>query len=92
VPIYDYVCSNCGHTIEVTHPVQGDGPSACPNCGGPMKKAISAPAVHFKGTGWARKERSGGSRSPSTAKESTASEAGADPGKDPTPKPGASAS
>jgi putative FmdB family regulatory protein len=68
VPIYDYVCSNCGHQMEVSHSIHAPGPSECPNCGGPMKKAISAPAVHFKGTGWARKDRSAGSK-PARAKE-----------------------
>ena len=61
MPLYDYVCTNCGHEIEVMHSVHGHGPSACSVCGGPMKKAIVAPAVHFKGSGWARKESSGGS-------------------------------
>jgi putative FmdB family regulatory protein len=58
VPTYDYVCSACGHRLEVMHGVHGHGPAACPRCGGPMRKAFAAPAVHFKGTGWAKKERS----------------------------------
>ena len=56
MPTYDYICPSCGHEIEVMHSVHGQGP-ACPSCGGAMKKAISAPAVHFRGTGWARKEK-----------------------------------
>ncbi len=60
MPIYDYVCTNCGHEMEVIHPVQGHGPAACPKCGGHMRKAIVAAAVHFKGSGWARKERGTG--------------------------------
>jgi putative FmdB family regulatory protein len=59
VPFYDYICQKCGHELEVSHPVQGRGPASCPKCGGAMKKVISAPAVHFKGSGWARKERTG---------------------------------
>jgi putative FmdB family regulatory protein len=58
VPIYDYVCRNCGHTVEVIHGVNAEGPSECPVCGGPMRRALSAPTVHFKGSGWAKKERS----------------------------------
>ncbi len=57
MPTYDYVCSSCGHAMEVVHGVHGHGPAACPVCGGPMRKAFTAPAVHFKGTGWAKKER-----------------------------------
>ena len=58
MPTYDYVCQNCGHAMEVMHSVHGHGPASCPKCGGAMKRAFSPPAVHFKGTGWARKERS----------------------------------
>jgi putative FmdB family regulatory protein len=58
VPLYDYDCAACGRRVEVIHGVHAPGPTHCPNCGGgPLRKAISAPAVHFKGTGWAKKER-----------------------------------
>jgi putative FmdB family regulatory protein len=26
--------------------------AACPTCGGPIEKLLSAPAIQFKGTGW----------------------------------------
>ena len=68
MPFYDYVCEKCGHQMEVMHSVHGHGPSVCPECGGPMKKAISAPAVHFKGSGWARKERTGKAVKPAEGK------------------------
>jgi len=60
VPIYDYVCSNCRHRIEVIHGINADGPRFCPACGaeGTMTKALTSPAVHFKGSGWAKKDRS----------------------------------
>jgi putative FmdB family regulatory protein len=58
VPLYDYVCAACGRRFEVIHGVHGDPPTACPLCGsGPVRKAITAPAVHYKGSGWAKKER-----------------------------------
>lgn len=64
MPTYDYVCSSCGHEMEVVHGVHGHGPSACPECGGAMRKSFTAPAIHFKGSGWAKKERGGGSHGP----------------------------
>ncbi len=70
MPTYDYVCASCGHEMEVIHSVHGHGPAACPVCGGQMRKAYRPPAVVFKGTGWARKERSGASRPKGEAKES----------------------
>lgn len=58
MPLYDYDCMACGRRVEVVHGVHSPGPTHCPSCGGgPLKKAIAAPAVHFKGSGWAKKER-----------------------------------
>ncbi len=57
VPIYDYGCQNCGHRFEVIHGVNDSGPSECPVCGGPTRKLLSRPAIVFKGSGWAKKER-----------------------------------
>jgi putative FmdB family regulatory protein len=63
VPLYDYDCAACGRRFEVIHGVHADGPSTCPLCGsGPVRKAFAAPAVHFKGSGWAKKERRAGTR------------------------------
>lgn len=60
MPIYDYTCGACGHTVEVIHGIHDGGPRFCPACGvdGRMKKAFNAPTVHFKGSGWAKKDRS----------------------------------
>jgi len=73
VPIYDYLCSNCRHLTEVIHGINDDGPRFCPACGaeGTMKKALSTPTVHFKGSGWAKKDRS--STSSARTKASAAS-------------------
>jgi putative FmdB family regulatory protein len=57
MPIYDYVCSQCGHRVEVIHGINAEGPVTCEVCGGSLKKALSAPAIVFRGTGWAKKER-----------------------------------
>jgi len=56
VPIYDYSCANCGHVVEVVHGVHQPGPTVCPECGGLLRKRISPPAIHFRGTGWAKKD------------------------------------
>jgi putative FmdB family regulatory protein len=58
VPLYDYDCANCGRRFEILRGVHADDPTACPLCGGgPVKKAFATPAIHFKGSGWAKKER-----------------------------------
>jgi putative FmdB family regulatory protein len=76
VPIYDYVCSSCKHRVEVIHGINVAGPHVCPNCGqeGTMRRAFSTPAVHFKGSGWAKKDRS--SASGTRTKGSASSSAG----------------
>jgi putative FmdB family regulatory protein len=58
LPRYDYVCAACSRRFEVVHGIHEDGPTSCPLCGeGPVRKAFAAPAIHFKGSGWAKKER-----------------------------------
>ena len=69
MPIYEYDCGKCAKRTEVIQRV-GEAPlRVCPHCGGRLKKAISAPAIQFKGSGWyvtdyARaKQESGGRKS-----------------------------
>jgi putative FmdB family regulatory protein len=58
MPTYDYECAACGRRFEVVHGVHTDGPTECPLCGkGPVRKVITAANVHYKGSGWAKKER-----------------------------------
>jgi len=52
VPIYEYVCGDCGRKTEVIQRV-GERPiRLCPHCGGKVKKKFSAPAIQFKGSGF----------------------------------------
>jgi putative FmdB family regulatory protein len=71
VPIYDYVCSACHRLTEVVHGIAAEGPHFCPECGaeGTMTKVISAPSVHFKGSGWAKKDRGSSARASARSKE-----------------------
>jgi putative FmdB family regulatory protein len=58
MPAYDYDCAACGRRFEVIHGVHAEPPTTCPLCGkGPIRKAITAAAIHYKGSGWAKKER-----------------------------------
>ena len=56
MPIYDYVCGSCGQVVEVIHSISAPGPTTCERCGGTLKRALSAPAIVFKGSGWAKKD------------------------------------
>ncbi len=57
MPRYDYMCTN-GHITEVMHGVNAAGPVKCELCGAQMRKLMSTPAIVFKGSGWAKKDRS----------------------------------
>jgi len=76
VPIYDYLCSICRHLTEVIHGIHDDGPRFCPACGaeGTMRKTLSTPTVHFKGSGWAKKDRSSSSGTRTKAAASSSSD------------------
>ena len=67
MPLYDYVCESCGHVVEVIHGISAPGPAACERCSGSMKRALSTPAIVFKGSGWAKKDARDASRSKSVS-------------------------
>lgn len=76
MPIYDYVCSGCGHRFEVVHGLNENGPARCPECGGSVSRAFAPPTIVFKGSGWARTDRRASTtprKSPTTRSEEGAS-------------------
>jgi putative FmdB family regulatory protein len=80
LPLYEYECPKDG-TFERMQKFSDPPVTACPVCGGPVEKLLSAPAIQFKGTGWyvtdyARKSSGEGKEKGSTtepAKDSTSS-------------------
>jgi len=52
MPLFEYVCESCGHRTEVLRRLSDPPLETCPECGGPVKKLLSAPAFQFKGSGW----------------------------------------
>ncbi len=53
MPIYEYQCGACGHTLESFEKVSDDPMKDCPNCNKPkLQKLISAAGFQLKGTGW----------------------------------------
>jgi putative FmdB family regulatory protein len=53
MPIYEYECNQCGHTLEKLQKV-GEAPlSDCPACGkAGLVKLVSAAGFRLKGAGW----------------------------------------
>ncbi len=53
MPIYEYACKKCGHTLDELQKMSDDPLLDCPECGEPqLKKLISAPRFRLKGKGW----------------------------------------
>jgi putative FmdB family regulatory protein len=52
MPAYDYRCTACGHTFEITRPFGSTGEVTCPACGGATKRVYTPVGVHFKGSGF----------------------------------------
>jgi putative FmdB family regulatory protein len=81
MPTYDYVCRACGHRVEIHHGLYAEQPTQCPNCHShALRKAIAAPAIVFKGSGWAKKDRSAGRSTKAATRDSTESDAGSSSG------------
>jgi putative FmdB family regulatory protein len=53
MPIYEYRCESCEHTLEALQKISDQPLSDCPECAKPtLKKLISAAAFRLKGAGW----------------------------------------
>lgn len=52
MPLYDYACTNCGHTIEVRHGFDETHQEPCAVCGAPVRRVFNAAPVLFKGSGF----------------------------------------
>src|SRR5579864_1843166 len=74
LPLYEYQCKKCKHRFERIQKFSDREVKKCPECGGPVEKLLSAPAVQFKGSGWyvtdyARKGSSDSGASSDSAKD-----------------------
>lgn len=53
MPIYEYACTNCKHTLDALQKMSDDPLTECPECGkATLKKCLSAPRFRLKGQGW----------------------------------------
>lgn len=92
MPIYEYQCGACGHTLETLQKISDSPLTRCPECGeDALKKLISAPAFRLKGSGWyetdfktgnkknvARSDKSGSDKSSSGKSSADGSKSGTD--------------
>ncbi|HRJ40603.1 MAG: zinc ribbon domain-containing protein [Caldilineaceae bacterium] len=53
MPIYEFVCGECGHEFEKILSFSATTAPACVNCGTDnVARQMGRPAIHFKGSGW----------------------------------------
>ena len=53
MPIYEYSCQECGHSLEAIQKLADAPLTDCPACGKPaLKKQVSAPSFRLSGGGW----------------------------------------
>ena len=51
MPIYENRCTK-GHTFEAFQSMSEDSITECQECGAPCERVLSAPAIHYKGSGF----------------------------------------
>ena len=80
MPLYEYKCDNCGEVFELIQRFSDAPLHVHAKCGGPVHRLISAPALHFKGSGWYITDyaKKGGSEANGSAQESGEKKAGDD--------------
>jgi putative FmdB family regulatory protein len=84
MPIYEYRCTSCGHTLEVIQKFNDKPLKKCTECSGALEKLISRSAFQLKGGGWYN-EGYGGQ---GTSSSSSSSPASSTPSTDSAVKPG----
>jgi putative FmdB family regulatory protein len=83
MPIYEYKCEN-GHVFDVIQKMTDEPLRECQECGAPASRVLSAPAIHFKGSGFHNTDygtRKGGGNGGSSEGGSDSSPAKSDSGK-----------
>ena len=52
MPIYEYECTVCKRRFERFQSFSEAPVTACPDCGGPVRKVLQPVGIVFKGSGW----------------------------------------
>lgn len=74
MPLYEYRCLNCNETFEVRQKFSDEPVATHPACGGQGQRLLSAPGLHFKGSGFYITDYGkGGSKSASSSPAKTES-------------------
>lgn len=73
MPIYDYLCTDCGFKKEVMRKISEPNLTDCPECGkATFAKQLSAPSFQLSGSGWYATDFKGGGAKPKDAEAAPA--------------------
>lgn len=91
MPIYEYECDACRRRFEVIQKFSQKPLKKCTQCGGPLHRVLSPPALVFKGTGWyvtdyAKPDRAKAEKADGDSKSNGTKSNGAKPSETATPK------
>lgn len=71
MPTYEYECTACHRRLEVVQRFSDAPLVECEECGGNLKKVISAPGIVFKGGGFYKTDSRGSSSSSDSSSSSS---------------------
>lgn len=74
MPLYEYECIPHRHRFEVMQKLSEEPLSACKECGGEVRKLISAVGFQLKGGGWYKDGYSSPNKSNSSNESSSSTE------------------
>ncbi len=74
MPTYAYACTQCGHQFDAVQSFSDDALTACPECGGTLRKQYGSIGVTFNGSGFYRTDSRAGSGAKSESSASSKSE------------------
>jgi len=66
LPLYAYRCTQCGHRFEKIQHFRSKPELVCRECGGELERPLTAPRLHFVGSGFYVNDYGGKSNPPSS--------------------------
>jgi putative FmdB family regulatory protein len=84
MPLYEYKCEQCGELFEVMQKFADTPLTVHEKCSGKVNRLISAPSLHFKGSGWYVTDyaKGSGTKSPSNGSSGDGAESSSSKGSD----------
>jgi putative FmdB family regulatory protein len=89
VPTYGYVCTECGHDFETVQAIADAALTACPQCGGRLRKVFHPVGVAFKGSGFYQTDTRNAAKAASDATKTAAAKSDSSAKSDAAPAKGA---